>query len=1024
VKTQAIPSSVDRSAELALLVEQLNARLEAGEPVDREEIERQYPEFATELRDLLPAMALLVNLSRSRSSALAIRDDDGAPLGELGDYRIVREVGRGGMGVVYEAEQISLGRSVALKMLPYAATMDPKQLQRFKNEAKAAASLRHEHIVHVYGVGCERGVHYYAMEFIDGQTLAQLIAGMRNAGESPAQATAAYVPAPLSSPAAKPGMADKTDTARVADLSTERSGPKGREFYRTAAGLIAQAADALEHAHGLGIVHRDVKPANLLVDAAGKLYVSDFGLARFGPDAGLTVSGDLLGTLRYMAPEQALARHGLVDHRADIYGMGATLYELLSGRPAVDAAERAVILRQIAFEDPTPPRRRDKSIPEELETITLKALAKNPNERYATAGELADDLRHWLDDKPIRARRPSLAQRARRWGRRHRTLAWAATAVLLTAGVMLAGSIGYVARDRTAQRQFMEQQAKGDLDEANRAQTAGRRAEALFAIKRAVVALVGARADDARLRPVRERLADLEMLETLETISLRKSTGRSDLEQQSGADADYVQAFRDYGIDVDGLSVNEAAARIREKSIRVELAAALDDWYITRRPNSEAGRDHLMAISRLADPDEWRNKVRDLFRVRPDAKAAKQLVDTIPVEQLPPLTAIMLTYYLNSERMCDLSATVLGQVQRLHPDDFWLNHDLGWSLMMMGPSHQEEALRYYTAALALRPHNPSIRMDYATALLNVGKVNEGTARGMAAFREGLRLRNNDVVAVTNFISALVRNGRLDDAITIVREQLQLAPGNMALRNRLYSLLAKKGSHDDAIADAQQVVRAMATNASAHNLLGHAFYRKGAFDDAITAYREAIRLSPDSFVLHFNLQLSLAKKGDREEALVEARKAIRNLRSDSAADHNRLAWLFATQLDPKFGDPAITVQLANRAVELDSKQRNHWGTLGVAHYRAGDWKSTITAMEEAINLSNGGVVSDFFFLAMAHWQLGDKDQGRQWYDQAVQWMDQHKPENEELDRFRAEAAELLGLPAGTKDAQPPPGDARL
>src|SRR5207244_7100383 len=169
-------------------------------------------------------------------------------------------------------------------------------------------------------------------------------------------------------------------------LSTER-GPKGREFYRTAARLIAEAADALEHAHSVGIVHRDVKPGNLLVDAAGKLWVADFGLARFGPDVGLTLSGDLLGTLRYMAPEQALSRHGLVDHRADVYGLGATLYELLSGRPAVDAADRAEILHRIAFEDPTPPRKLDRLIPAELETIALKALTKNPAERYATAGE-------------------------------------------------------------------------------------------------------------------------------------------------------------------------------------------------------------------------------------------------------------------------------------------------------------------------------------------------------------------------------------------------------------------------------------------------------------------------------------------------------------------------------------------------------------------------------------------------------------------------------------------------------------
>jgi serine/threonine protein kinase/Flp pilus assembly protein TadD len=460
------PASAD--AALGRLVDELAARVRAGEAVDPGAVAREHPGYAEELRGLLPALALLADASHpagdSTGPAQAAPAGDELTPGVLGDFRIFREVGRGGMGVVYEAEQISLTRRVALKVLPFAATLDAKQLQRFKNEARAAAGLRHEHIVHVYGVGCERGVHYYAMEFIDGLTLAQLIAGMRGDGGKEKAAgptrTAPYHPADRSAsfgaglgaaepgsqtpatedPATKPPAAD---TAPVAALSTQHSGPRGHEFYRTAARLIAQAADALEHAHSFGIVHRDVKPGNLLVDQAGKVWVADFGLARFGPDAGLTMSGDLLGTLRYMAPEQALARHGLVDHRADVYGLGATLYELLTGRPAVDATDRADVLRQIAFEDPIPPRTLDRVIPAELETVTLKALAKNPNERYATAGELADDLRRWLEHKTIRAKPPTLKQRAAKWALRHKPLAWAAVAVVAVVMAALAAVAGY-----------------------------------------------------------------------------------------------------------------------------------------------------------------------------------------------------------------------------------------------------------------------------------------------------------------------------------------------------------------------------------------------------------------------------------------------------------------------------------------------------------------------------------------------------------------------------------------------------
>src|SRR5262249_35297607 len=282
----------------------------------------------------------------------------------------------------------------------FAAAMDAKQLQRFKNEAQAAAGLQHQHIVPVYAVGVERGVHYYAMQFIDGQSLAALIAERRRTcGEKAPpgpEPTGPYPPAPGGG-----------QTAAVAALSTEPS-MRSPAFLRTVAELGRQAAEALEHAHQLGVIHRDIKPGNLLLDGRGNLWVTDFGLAHCQSQAGLTLSGDLVGTLRYMSPEQALAKRVVVDHRTDIYSLGATLYELLTLEPAFAGSDREELLRQIAFEGPKPPRRYNKAIPADLETIVLKVLAKNPAERYATAQEVADDLRRFLEHKPIQARRPSL----------------------------------------------------------------------------------------------------------------------------------------------------------------------------------------------------------------------------------------------------------------------------------------------------------------------------------------------------------------------------------------------------------------------------------------------------------------------------------------------------------------------------------------------------------------------------------------------------------------------------------------
>jgi len=352
----------------------------------------------------------------------------------IGDFRLIREIGRGGMGVVYEAEQVSLRRRVALKVLPYAGALDPRQILRFQNEAKAAACLHHTNIVPVHFVGSERGVHFYAMQFIDGQTLAALVYQLRQpdtakeAGPPADEGTTAY-----QSAAGEPTAATEPVAAQVT-LSTGGSG-RGREYFRKVAELGVQAAEALDHAHQAGIVHRDIKPANLLLDVRVNLWVTDFGLAQLQQgEANLTLTGELVGTLRYMSPEQALAKRVVIDHRTDVYSLGATLYELLTLRPAFDGKDRQELLRQIAFEEPPRPRRLNRGIPAELETIVLKAMEKNPADRYATAQELADDLRRWLSDQPIRARRPGLLQRLRKWGRRHRGVVVAAT---ITVGVII-----------------------------------------------------------------------------------------------------------------------------------------------------------------------------------------------------------------------------------------------------------------------------------------------------------------------------------------------------------------------------------------------------------------------------------------------------------------------------------------------------------------------------------------------------------------------------------------------------------
>lgn len=469
--------SADADERLGEAVEQYMALAESGNPPDMEAFASQFPDLGEDLVEALEGLSLvrgLVGVPGDKS----LRLEAGR---RLAGYRIVRELGSGGMGVVYEAVHVDLDRPVALKVLDARATRDSNGLRRFQEEAKMAAGLHHTHIVPVFDVGHVGGLCYYAMQRIEGSGLDRVLRSMRRERTTAAGSgsvrpgmSQASVPATIADSASGslswPSAAGAPlASASVYDDSTIFIPPRGSAYYRWVAEAGRQAAQALAHAHRRGVIHRDIKPSNLLVDGRGTIWVTDFGLARRLADPSLTRTDSLLGTPRYMSPEQA--RPGPIDGRTDVYSLGATLYEMLALRPPFDGRTAAELIQQISDREPPHPREHDPRIPRDLETIVLKALAKRPSDRYADAAELAEDLTRFIGHEPVLARRIGPIGRAWRLARRHPAVALVSTAA--TIAVVTVATVAYVRvvkeRDRAVAAELKSDNALKEIKAANQA---------------------------------------------------------------------------------------------------------------------------------------------------------------------------------------------------------------------------------------------------------------------------------------------------------------------------------------------------------------------------------------------------------------------------------------------------------------------------------------------------------------------------------------------------------------------------
>jgi serine/threonine protein kinase/pimeloyl-ACP methyl ester carboxylesterase len=349
----------------------------------------------------------------------------------LGDFEIIREVGRGGMGVVYEARQVSLNRLVALKVLGLGLGLTPHAVQRFRHEAEAAAKLHHTNIVPVYATGEQDGTHFYAMELIEGLSLDRALTQL-NQGSADRPPPEAVTSSPPELVQTGPYVQGGGATGPASELSASSLG-SGSGYFDAVARMVAEVADALEYAHRHGVIHRDIKPANLLLSPDGRLAVNDFGLARLLEQPGMTMTGEFIGTPAYMSPEQITAGRTPLDHRTDIYSLGATLYEMLTLRRPFAGERRDQVLAQILHKEPVPPRKLNRKVPVDLETICLKCLDKDPDRRYPTAKALADDLRRHLNRFAIAAKRAGPLTRLGKLVRRHKLVTAAGAVIVLLA---------------------------------------------------------------------------------------------------------------------------------------------------------------------------------------------------------------------------------------------------------------------------------------------------------------------------------------------------------------------------------------------------------------------------------------------------------------------------------------------------------------------------------------------------------------------------------------------------------------
>jgi tetratricopeptide (TPR) repeat protein/tRNA A-37 threonylcarbamoyl transferase component Bud32 len=761
-------------------------------------------------------------------------------------YQVLRPHAKGGLGEVFVAEDTELHRQVALKEIQKEYAGDPHSRGRFLLEAEITGGLEHPGIVPVYGLGCyPDGRPFYAMRFIKGDSLKEAIQRFHAADQ----------------PARDP---------------SERS-----LAFRELLGRFVDVCQAVAYAHSRGVLHRDLKPGNVMLGKYGETLLVDWGLAkpvgrpealdggdeetlrpRSGSGVAATHAGTALGTPAYMSPEQAAGRLDLLGPASDIYGLGATLYALLTGQAPFTGSDKGEVLRQVQRGEVVPPRKLMPTTPAALEAVCLKAMALRPEDRYTTALDLAADLQHWLADEPVRAYREPWAARAGRWMRRHKPAVAAAAAAVVV--LLVLGGAGALWLERQeAERQAelarqegaLRQEVAAALDQAARFRQGGHFDESRQLLERARRRLAADGPDDLR-RQVEQALADTALARRLDDARQRGSTVVERKWDYAGAERGYAAALREAGLVREGEDAGQAGARLRASAVREEVVAALDDW--AGLTGNQARRAWLLAVARAADPDPDRDRLRrpGLWR---DRAALAGLAEGGLAEALSPQLMAALARALAISG--GDAVPLLREAQARHPDDFYLNLRLGADLARA--NRLEEAIGYSRAALALRPGSAAAHIGLAFALRANGRVEEAIHHSQQA----LRLDPKLAPAHYNLGNMLHGKGQVEGAIGHFQQALRLDPKFALAHVGLGAILCDaKRDYDGAVACFRRAIELDPKDAVAHHNLGVALEKKGEVAEAIGYLQQAVRLDPKHALAHCNLGLALLKQGRVAEAL--------------------------------------------------------------------------------------------------------------------------------------------------------------